>query len=80
MGAIHAAGGMTLAQDSESCVVNSMPRSAIERGFVDRVVQLSALASHIQSMCVAEKLQQDFASASSPAEPAGVERGSRRRL
>jgi hypothetical protein len=57
-----------------------MPRSAIERGFVDRVVQLSALASHIQSMCVAEKLQQDFASASSPAEPAGVERGSRRRL
>lgn len=80
MGAIHAAGGMTLAQDSESCVVNSMPRSAIERGFVDRVVQLSALASHIQSMCVAEKLQQDFASASSPAEPAGAERGSRRRL
>src|ERR1700683_271004 len=80
MGAIHAAGGMTLAQDSESCVVNSLPRSAIERGFVARVVRLSALASHIQSMCVAEKLHQELTSASPTAEPAAAERGSRRRL
>src|SRR3984885_6927471 len=80
MGAIHAAGGMTLAQDSESCVVNSMPRSAIERGFVDRVVQLSALASYVQAQCVAEKLHQELTSASSTAEPAAAERGSRRRL
>ena len=33
LGAIQAAGGFTLAQSPDTCVVDSMPRAAIERGF-----------------------------------------------
>jgi len=79
IGAIHDAGGLTLAQNSDSCVVDSMPRSAVERGFIDRVVPLSALASFIQAQCLAEKYHHELASVSSSAEPAGDERGVRRR-
>ena len=49
MGAIQAAGGFTIAQSPDTCVVDSMPRSAIERGFASRVVSLSALASMLQA-------------------------------
>ncbi|MFZ0634847.1 MAG: chemotaxis response regulator protein-glutamate methylesterase, partial [Candidatus Acidiferrales bacterium] len=52
MGAVQAAGGLTLAQNSESCVVDSMPRSAVERGFAERVVSLSGLSSLIQAQCM----------------------------
>ena len=44
MGAIKAAGGVTIAQDEESCVVFGMPKAAIERGYATRVVPLDALA------------------------------------
>ena len=37
-------GRLTLAQSPDTCVVDSMPRSAISRGFASRVVSLSALA------------------------------------
>ena len=47
MGAIQAAGGFTIAQSPETCVVDSMPRAAIERGFAGRVVSLSSLASYL---------------------------------
>ncbi len=80
MGAIHAAGGTNLAQDSDSCVVDSMPRSAIERGFVDRVIPLSGLAGYLQAQCIADRFQQEYASVSSPAETTGNERGPRRRI
>ena len=33
MGAVRSAGGITIAQSPETCVVDSMPRAAIERGF-----------------------------------------------
>ena len=49
MGAIQAAGGITLAQSPDTCIVDSMPRSAIERGFVTRVVSLSSIATVLQS-------------------------------
>src|SRR5208282_1880519 len=49
MGAIQAAGGVTLAQSPDTCVVDSMPRSAISRGFVTRVVSLSSIATVLQS-------------------------------
>ena len=39
-----AAGGMTIAQNEESCVVYGMPKAAIDRGFAVRVVGLDALA------------------------------------
>ena len=41
------AGAFTLAQDEASCVVFGMPKEAIERGAVDRVVNLSGIAGTI---------------------------------
>jgi two-component system, chemotaxis family, protein-glutamate methylesterase/glutaminase len=55
MGAIQAAGGVTLAQSLDTCVVDSMPKSAITRGFASRVVSLSALASTLQSKVLPER-------------------------
>jgi two-component system, chemotaxis family, protein-glutamate methylesterase/glutaminase len=54
MGAIQAAGGLTMAQSPDSCVVDSMPRSAIERGFVTRIVSLSGIAAVLQAKCSQE--------------------------
>ena len=38
MGAIKAAGGMTFAQDEKSAKFDSMPRSAVSAGYVDKVL------------------------------------------
>lgn len=54
MGAVKAAGGLTLAQDSGSCVVDSMPRNAIERGHIARVLGLEALPNFLYAQCAAE--------------------------
>jgi two-component system chemotaxis response regulator CheB len=51
MGAVKAAGGLTIAQSGESCVVFGMPRAAIERGAASRVVPLDALAHTLQAQC-----------------------------
>ena len=61
LGAIRAAGGFTIAQSPDSCVVDSMPRSAIERGFADRVVSLRDMAGTLMARCPAGR---------PPAEPA----------
>lgn len=42
--AIKAAGGCTIAQDEESCVVFGMPKAAIETGCVDLVSPLAGIA------------------------------------
>jgi len=55
LGAIRAAGGFTIAQSPETCVVDSMPRSAIDRGFVNRVESLADLASVLQAKCLPER-------------------------
>ena len=65
MGAIQSAGGFTIAQSPDTCVVDSMPKSAISRGFTSRVVSLSALAGMIQSKVLPER----------PAEPSDVPSG-----
>jgi two-component system chemotaxis response regulator CheB len=44
---IHEAGGTTLAEHESSCVVYGMPKAAIERGVVDRVVPLPEMANAI---------------------------------
>jgi len=44
---IKAAGGLTLAQDRESSTIFGMPRVAIERGVVDRVLALSEIPGAI---------------------------------
>ena len=55
MGAVKSAGGITIVQSPDSCVVDSMPRSAIERGFASRIVSLSNLSSVLQSKCLPER-------------------------
>jgi two-component system, chemotaxis family, protein-glutamate methylesterase/glutaminase len=64
LGAIQAAGGFTIAQSPETCIVDSMPRSAIERGFASKIVSLADIASVLQAKCAPER---------SPAEPVGSE-------
>ena len=54
LGAIQAAGGFTIAQSPDTCIVDSMPRAAISRGFASRVVSLPALASMLQAKCAPE--------------------------
>jgi len=51
MGAIKKAGGMTVAQSEDSCVVFGMPKAAIERGHAIRVVPLDAMANTLQAQC-----------------------------
>lgn len=51
LGEIRKQGGVTIAQDEESCVVYGMPRAAIDRGSVMRVVPLDALANTLMAQC-----------------------------
>ena len=51
MGAVKEAGGLTIAQNAESCVVFGMPKAAIERGHAARVLSLDALANTLQAQC-----------------------------
>ena len=46
---MRTAGAHTLAQDEESCVVFGMPKEAIKRGGVERVVPLTAIGREIQT-------------------------------
>ena len=49
LGAIKAAGGMTIAQSEDSCVVNGMPRSAILKGYANKIIPLDGLSSFLVS-------------------------------
>jgi two-component system chemotaxis response regulator CheB len=51
LGAVKKAGGMTIAQSEESCVVFGMPKAAIDRGYATRVVPLDVLSSTLQALC-----------------------------
>src|SRR5581483_5316009 len=55
LGSIKAAGGMTIAQSEQSCVVFGMPKAAIERGHAMRVIDLQALASALQAQCLGQQ-------------------------
>jgi two-component system, chemotaxis family, protein-glutamate methylesterase/glutaminase len=44
LGAVQAAGGLTIAQSEKSCVVYGMPKVAIERGYASRILSLEELA------------------------------------
>lgn len=55
LGVIKAAGGVTIAQGEQSCIVFGMPKAAIDRGHATRVVELEALASTLQAQCLPGK-------------------------
>jgi len=45
--AIREAGGLTLAESEETCVIYGMPKAAVEAGVVDRAVPLTRVADEI---------------------------------
>ena len=60
MGEVKAAGGMTIAQSEDSCVVFGMPKAAIERGYAVRVVGLDVLANTLQVQCAVDRKNGDI--------------------
>ncbi len=48
--ALHRAGGLTIAQDEESCVVYGMPREAVLRNAVDRVYSLEQIRKVLEHL------------------------------
>jgi two-component system chemotaxis response regulator CheB len=49
LGAMKAAGAITLAQSEDSCIVGGMPRAAIQKGYVSKIVPLDTLGSYLIS-------------------------------
>jgi len=56
LGKVRDAGGVTIAQSRESCVVDSMPRMAIERRYAQRVVPLDDMHKVWLEICAAERV------------------------
>ena len=54
LGTVKVAGGMTIAQSEDSCVVYGMPKAAIDRGYATRVVGLEAMANTLMALCAPE--------------------------
>ena len=42
-----AVGGMTIAQSEETCVVGGMPRTAITKGYANKIVPLDRMAAYL---------------------------------
>src|ERR1039457_2376335 len=55
LGEIRAAGGLTVAQSEETCVVYGMPKAAIERGYAMRIAHLQELPHLLQAQCGPER-------------------------
>jgi len=55
LGAIKAAGGMTVAQSEDSCVVSGMPRAAIVKGYANKIVPLDAMSAFLVSYCGSDR-------------------------
>jgi two-component system, chemotaxis family, protein-glutamate methylesterase/glutaminase len=47
LGALKAAGGVTIAQSEDTCVVPGMPRAAILKGYANRIVPLDSIGQHL---------------------------------
>jgi len=59
LGAIRAAGGLTVAQSQKTCVVFGMPKAAIDRGYVMRTVDLQDLPNLLQAQCAGDHSRGD---------------------
>lgn len=55
LGAIQAAGGMTIAQSEDTCVVSGMPRAAILKGHANKIIPLEALGPFLVNQYGVEK-------------------------
>ena len=49
LGAIKAAGGMTIAQSEDTCVVSGMPRAAILKGHVNKILPLEDMGAFLNA-------------------------------
>jgi len=47
LGAIKAAGGLTIAQSEDTCVVAGMPRAAIQKGHANKIVPLESIGAFL---------------------------------
>jgi hypothetical protein len=47
LGAIKQAGGPTIAQSEDTCVVSGMPRAAISRGYAAKIVPLNSMGAFL---------------------------------
>jgi two-component system chemotaxis response regulator CheB len=72
LGMVKAAGGMTIAQSEESCVVFGMPKAAIERGYALRVLPLDALANTLQAQCMPDRKSSKQSESEESGKAAGV--------
>ncbi len=52
MNSIAAAGGVTIAQDKETCVVFGMPKSAVELGCVQHLLPLPKIGLKLKQVCM----------------------------
>jgi two-component system chemotaxis response regulator CheB len=59
IGAIKAAGGMTIAQSEDTCVVAGMPRAAMMKGYVQKVLSLDTLGAHLISQYGSDRSSQE---------------------
>jgi two-component system chemotaxis response regulator CheB len=59
LGEIRTAGGYTVAQSPETCVVYGMPKAAIERGFAMRIADLQDVPSVLQAQCAPDRARGD---------------------
>jgi two-component system chemotaxis response regulator CheB len=55
LGAIKSAGGMTIAQSEESCVVSGMPKAAILKGYANKIIPLDGLGTFLVNQYGAER-------------------------
>jgi len=55
LGAIKGAGGMTIAQSEDTCVVSGMPRAAILKGYANKIIPLQGLATFLVNQYGAER-------------------------
>jgi two-component system chemotaxis response regulator CheB len=60
LGAMRRAGALTIAQDEQSCVVFGMPKTAIDRGYAERVVSLELLANTLVVQCTRARKRTPF--------------------
>jgi two-component system chemotaxis response regulator CheB len=59
LGAIKAAGGMTVAQSEDTCVVSGMPRAAIIKGYANKIIPLDGVAAFLISNYGSERNPSD---------------------